>query len=546
MSLTKVSYSLIEGAIYSVLDYGINTSAANNASAIDALITTVSAAGGGTIYFPAGTYNIQSAITLRSNVTFKGDGRSSIIKAKTGNFYMFNASAYASDNVTFDGLNFDGSDNYPTNTITANPRTYANRNVAIRVGGVSANNFRVVNCYFYRISGGAIDVLRDGVSNIVIQNNELRDANYCQWAICIRNATNPPTAGTRPTQILIDGNTIYGGGPQSWYDPSVESWASSTDAIAIDNSQNFVVSNNVIQSNSGVGIRVEQSIWGVVSDNQIYNAGQNGIICYKQSYYVSITGNVIKSWGRIPIAYAIRSYSGSYIYAKEFPNATYSPLPANPTISSWFAAWPFDLTNVDTTKIIAYSDTDYYTTGPNGILPFRGYAAISVNFESAYCVVSGNTCIGDTTQTSGKYIYASDFGYSNVHPVNNNNIADTGKNTQVIGNYFGDVRQYGIHAPIYQDTVNAQGVMGVGQYNGNFDASASISIFNGNGRFSNLYLTPSMLITSGSAAPTTGSYALGSIVYNTAPSAGGPPGWVCTTAGGPGTMVWKAMANLAA
>lgn len=49
--------------------------------------------------------------------------------------------------------------------------------------------------------------------------------------------------------------------------------------------------------------------------------------------------------------------------------------------------------------------------------------------------------------------------------------------------------------------------------------------------------------TSGTAAPTTGTYARGSIVWNSAPSAAGPPGWMCVTAGTPGT--WKAMANLA-
>jgi len=45
-------------------------------------------------------------------------------------------------------------------------------------------------------------------------------------------------------------------------------------------------------------------------------------------------------------------------------------------------------------------------------------------------------------------------------------------------------------------------------------------------------------ITYGSAAPTGGTHAAGEIVFNNAPSAGGKVGWVCTTAGTPGT--WKA------
>jgi len=46
------------------------------------------------------------------------------------------------------------------------------------------------------------------------------------------------------------------------------------------------------------------------------------------------------------------------------------------------------------------------------------------------------------------------------------------------------------------------------------------------------------------SAPTTGTWAVGDEVLNNTPAAGGTPGWVCTTAGTPGT--WKAMANLAA
>jgi hypothetical protein len=46
------------------------------------------------------------------------------------------------------------------------------------------------------------------------------------------------------------------------------------------------------------------------------------------------------------------------------------------------------------------------------------------------------------------------------------------------------------------------------------------------------------------AAPTTGTWQQGDRVWNTTPAAGGVPGWVCVTAGTPGT--WKAMAVLAA
>lgn len=51
------------------------------------------------------------------------------------------------------------------------------------------------------------------------------------------------------------------------------------------------------------------------------------------------------------------------------------------------------------------------------------------------------------------------------------------------------------------------------------------------------------LMTWASAAPTNGNWRQGDVVWNTSATAGGSPGWVCVTAGNPGT--WKAMANLA-
>lgn len=49
---------------------------------------------------------------------------------------------------------------------------------------------------------------------------------------------------------------------------------------------------------------------------------------------------------------------------------------------------------------------------------------------------------------------------------------------------------------------------------------------------------------SGTAAPTTGTWAKGDIVYDSNPTAGGYLGWICTTAGSPGT--WKTFAPITA
>jgi len=48
----------------------------------------------------------------------------------------------------------------------------------------------------------------------------------------------------------------------------------------------------------------------------------------------------------------------------------------------------------------------------------------------------------------------------------------------------------------------------------------------------------------GAAAPASGTYRQGDVIWNTAPSAGGNMGWVCVAAGSPGT--WKSFGAIAA
>lgn len=84
MSLTKVSYSMINGAFYNVLDYGaVGDGVTLNTTAIQAAIDAASAAGGGTVFFPAGTYKT-GAIFLKTQVSLVGTGRNSILKGIAG------------------------------------------------------------------------------------------------------------------------------------------------------------------------------------------------------------------------------------------------------------------------------------------------------------------------------------------------------------------------------------------------------------------------------------------------------------------------------
>ena len=65
MALTKVSYSMIQGAAYNVLDFGAdNTGAVSSVAAFNSALLL-----GGTVYVPSGTYKLDSKVSLTVNNT---------------------------------------------------------------------------------------------------------------------------------------------------------------------------------------------------------------------------------------------------------------------------------------------------------------------------------------------------------------------------------------------------------------------------------------------------------------------------------------------
>ena len=66
MSLTKVTYSMIQGTPVNVLDYGaIGDGVADDTAAIQAALAT-----GNSIYFPKGTYNVSDQIEPESDTNW--------------------------------------------------------------------------------------------------------------------------------------------------------------------------------------------------------------------------------------------------------------------------------------------------------------------------------------------------------------------------------------------------------------------------------------------------------------------------------------------
>lgn len=80
MALTKVPYSMIEGAPINLLDFGASPSAtgATNSAALQAAMNAV-ATTGNVIYIPAGTYSFSSVVSTTGNIGIIGDGDSTVL-----------------------------------------------------------------------------------------------------------------------------------------------------------------------------------------------------------------------------------------------------------------------------------------------------------------------------------------------------------------------------------------------------------------------------------------------------------------------------------
>ena len=120
MALTKVSYSMIQGAWANVLDYGADaTGATDSAAAIQGAIDAVSSAGGGTVYLPSGTYKVNTTIAMKKKVSIEGSGKGTYLYQQTspctidfhgsGSCFLFTTTDASNDiqvtNIHLDGTN---------------------------------------------------------------------------------------------------------------------------------------------------------------------------------------------------------------------------------------------------------------------------------------------------------------------------------------------------------------------------------------------------------------------------------------------------------
>jgi hypothetical protein len=212
MSLTKATYSMIEGAVLNVQDFGaVGNGVANDTAAIQAAIAfaeasaTPPSAGPGVvaIYFPFGVYSINAALIVTKSISFFGEGHS---EYSSGSRIIQNTAA--TDHFTVQPIAVGCSVSWDNLTLIANGGGGTGGNcINITKTTASCNSIRIRGCTFGTPQTLAIKL--QSSDDIIIDGN-LFDVSAVN---CIALGTT--TAGDVISNCSITNNAFFQIGQKS-------------------------------------------------------------------------------------------------------------------------------------------------------------------------------------------------------------------------------------------------------------------------------------------------------------------------------------------
>lgn len=458
MALTKVTYSMIDGAYVNVKDYGVKGDGiTNDTLAIQQVLRDF--AGVNTVFFPSGTYLVAGDAILSGNVGKAGiqiPSDSSIVFADGAELQLITTTAttynvlciYNVNNVKIVGGKLIGdTDNHPPEILGS---TFNGIGLRIQgatnvfVSGMSAekmyaDGFAIVyddlnspypecenvileNCtstYNYR-NGLSVIGCEDGVvlggiyayngqateaglgTGIDIEPNpvsmSLPDPSYVKkYAV-----TNASIHNNRTTGLQVYGAGVF---PNQGIVEDIllqdnRIWANAS-GVGLYQSVNVVIANNAIDGGSASGININSSKQVVVDGNVISDSGLHGIIGQATGAGfalddLEIVGNTIKD---------------STLYGIVISSLTRGAIQNNIVASSSQAG-------DNTYDNIQIDDTDYTTISGNTV--FRGSGANQARYGiNVVSTSAGNMVYGNMVFQGGKTRNIINTGISNKFFDNN-------------------------------------------------------------------------------------------------------------------------------
>ncbi len=544
MSLTKATYSMISGAPLNVLDYGADpTGATDSTNAFKAAIAAagrliltpyeVTQVGGQIIYMPPGKYLITDTLQYSSSLLFKGVGRGSCINftpASAKNLFEPDPTKIGSG-VTIHGVTFEdfmaiGQNANAQNGISSTTSTTAYAEF-ICIRRVAILDFAGSGIFIGQLPAANGATYFNVIDQCQLSNNYINlyidywgGPTVVTGGYMLPSATSPYqmknyASGTTVVGVSMDGQPttahIFSSYPITITGVRREQADSSPDSIAFVELQ---TSNNA--NSSFFGETVIQGGW----------VGQHGTILKTTDYFSTAQDA------------AFTQPSGFYGVKLQFGTPTAVPdLTPNGNINKGLYGWTqfgsgSTMTYNTSVKALGQGSIALAVSGAGGLSSIK--KIIPAAMLSAYVGTRiWVTWLVKATVANPTSWFVQLSGAGNSSPTYQipadatTNLGDwklMQASLQVI-----TASDFAIEVFLNSTTVgDIVYLNGINTYVNGFKGMPELQ---------------ADVVFQDTAFPATGTWARGDRVWNSTPSSGGTPGWVCTTAGTSGT--WKAMANLA-
>lgn len=514
------------GDTTNVLLHGVvGDGVADDTAAIKRAITVAQENGTNALFFPAGTYRItaaglstnEAAITVPSNFVIMGTGPKTVIKWEGDTwggsethpgdpYYYCFYSPFGYTNVRYENLSFVGMNN---------PFVFSKNAQSSCIYAITGSDLVVEGCTFDDLHGFSIhedgNSERTHIFDCVTRNCANGINVNGNWTILTNNRMyNSEGFECAGRSVLIQNNTIK--------DALVCAISCGGNTVNNFESPGAQVVANTIDGCDGIGILGNNGfVYSIIANNTIRNCDGGGIYLTHDVGQHVVKNNIIAN-----------------------NTVTDCCLAGNPNVSG------IQVMGEGGNLLTGNRCVD---TGTGTWIQQYGIALLSNDN-----VVDGNILKGtnhDLLINTG--VTGTQVGHNLMV---NNKVQWLGAlNTQEVRrSYGGAAGEYVEFSQIYNNIYPwwiryADGKMEWGANNWPLDTNlyrAAANQLKTDDEFiaATGLVVGSQKIRSAAAAPVAGTWAQGDIVYNSAPSAGGNVGWVCTSAGTPGT--WKTFGTIAA
>jgi len=526
--------------VVSVKDFGaVGDGVADDTAAVQAAINAAQ-----DIFFPSGTYIVRN-VTVGSGRRISGL-RSATVKLKQLASLDFSPCFNVTgNNVEFIGLSFDGNRvNQPADGFSDSWNTGANgtgksNRAAIVMDGVpttTLSGILVSECRFTQFY--AASVATRSVNNVAIRNSTFSDSNLegCfLYGFSTTRTVNASVVGCTFKSLYVAGAVNANAIVTTNYDGVIVSANYGDDCdrnlIKLETCSDAVIDGNMYSNNRVVGFNAMQAQGLcrniIFSNNVLKNVGLGILVGGVAStiFNVVIDGNIVDT----------------IVGAGSTPDAIIVELVSDCTITNNV------IRNSGRYGIYVSVSSNNVTIANNRITDSSGvakngpaiYVALTDSASVSAMSLCGNVCVGHQMVTNGilsiqssnpslpgtvaNLLVASNV-LSGIGATNNRTLYSTSSTIYTAGSIIDNVT-----TGVIEWQAGSGGALTCRNNVGTQVVVSDPTLARG---------LPSAL-----AAPVSGAHRVGDVVFNSAPAAGGTIGWVCTTAGTPGTF--KAFGDIA-